>query len=134
MHWKPRGDRLICERHDPDGKAPFERTEVCGACLTDPGPVPVAELEKPPPPPPKGCLSSEQHERGLTDLAKFAEDQARKLCKGKARINYSTAAKLFDVAIKATRAAAEFTSTRERREWIKQMHKAALKLRGKARR
>lgn len=129
MDWKRRGDKLHCKRHD----VTFGQTEVCAKCVDDPGAIPTAELDTALPPPPAGCRSSEDHEKWLTALASFAEKQAKGLCTGKNRINHSTASKLFDVAIKATRAAMEFTTTRERREWVRRMAAEARKLRGAGR-
>lgn len=99
-------------------------------CDGDPGPLVVDEAPEPEAPP-EGCLSANDHERVLTAMGRDAEAFARKLCTGKGRINYATAAKLFEVAIRAYRAAAEYTQTRERRNHVRWLEKRRRAIGGK---
>lgn len=125
MKYERDGEKLRCPKH----KTRFvPGLEQCPGCAADPI-TPQAEDLAPPCPPPDGCRNSDDHERWLTELADDCREQADKLCTGKGRINYATAAKLLECAIKAARAAAEFTRSRERREYVKTLRKEALRLR-----
>lgn len=130
MNWERRGDSQHCKRHS----LTFGLTGVCLLCVNDPGALPTSDIETPLPAPPEGCHTSVEHEQWFTELAKSIASTAQGLAKGRARINYSTAAKLYDVAIKSMRTAVDLTTTRERREWVKHMAREARKLRAGARR
>lgn len=114
-----------CTRHDPEGAKLFGAKGRCVACDADPGPLVVNADDElaAAPAAPEGCLSSTEHERRLTELAKFVEDKARALCKGKGRINYATAFKGFELAIKAYNAASVYTQTRERRVHVAKLER-----------
>lgn len=129
--WTRHGAGLRCDKHDQV----FGRLGQCPQCVGDPVERPGAEGERALPPAPTGCRTSVEHEVWLTAIADFALEQARKLCSGKGRINYSTGAKFLECAIKANRAAAvEFTATRERRAYIKELRAERARLRRGAKR
>jgi hypothetical protein len=130
VSWEPAGlDRIRCTRHDVE----FGKRETCSRCATDPPPPLTIEEPDVLPAAPKDCRSSEQHEQRLTVLAEFVETKARGLCTGKGRINYATAAKLFEVALKAWRAAGEYAMTRERRARVNRLERKMRELaRGRA--
>ena len=134
MSWELVGDRRRCARHD----VTFGALETCQDCKADPGTKPDDAGEPPLPQPPAGCRSGEEHERRLTALAEYAEQLAHETADGtpapnvakakrgraaKAKRaqqpaylvepNPSLATKLLDVAIKAWRAAGEYTRERE---------------------
>lgn len=127
------GDRKRCTVHDPKGEHLFGPRESCADCKTSPALALIDHTDDAPPPaPPEGCLSAEQLEKRLTDMASFIEDKARALCKGgrgKKRIEYSTAFKGFELAIKAYSAAGEYTRTRERRANVRRMERAKRSMR-----
>lgn len=155
--WEPAAnDRIRCTVHD----VVFTKLEECRGCIAEPDTSDLHNADEPVVTP-KGCASLEDHERHFMQLAKFAEDLARKVVKpvpkprkrkeptvfvmrGKklkpqddavepepkyGRINYATACMLLDVAIKATRAAAEHTATRERRAHVKRLERYRIALR-----
>ena len=131
--WQPTpdGKQLICLRH-PD-VAPFGRRYTCSGCDSDPGKSLSEPIEPPAAPPPKGCITAEQREQQLTELADYIVEQGKKLCKGKGSIDYARAAKLFEVAIRAHRAAGEYTQTRTRRAHVRWLQAARAKMHGGAR-
>lgn len=122
----------------------FARLEECLACAAAPDRSELVELAEPIVPP-KGCASSEQHERSFMRVARIAEEMVEKLLppprkrKGKGidrrwgKVNFKAAAALLDVAIKATRAAAEHTATRERREHVRRLERRATALKSRGR-
>src|SRR5262245_12521786 len=118
--WTQADDELYrCLRHPKE--EPFPPWQPCPACTTDPAPEDDGgEVYEPGEPiaPPEGCTTSAQHERWFVELATHADEQARSLCRGKGRINYATAAKLFDVAIRARRAASDLCRWREDNETV----------------
>lgn len=130
--WTRHKGGWLCERHGET----FGRLEQCAACKTDPVAPPETEAKIPIPEAPEGCRTSVQHEVWLTALAEYSLEQAKKLCTGKGRVNYSTAAKLIECAIKSMRAAAiDFALPRERRAYLKELRKDVRELRaGRGRR
>jgi hypothetical protein len=131
-HWEPAdGDRIRCTRHGET----FGPREQCKGCGRDPGPeledVDVQDA------PPDGCRTSNDHERHLTETATLIEERAKKLLAGggKGRINYATAFKGFEIALKYLTAAQSYTQTRERRAYIARLERRqrALHLRRSAR-
>ena len=120
MTWEPAaGDRIRCTRH----RSEFGPRETCAKCITDPGPILTEAPEEPAPAPPEGCLDADQHERRLTEAATLLEERAKTLLTGKGRINYATAAKMYEVALKFYNAAAAYSSARVRREHVKRLER-----------
>jgi hypothetical protein len=118
--WRRDGDKLICEH------GTYELPLSCPICaeLPDDG---DDEPSDPLPPPPDGCFSLEQHELWFGEVADKARDAANELAdedigEDDGR-NYSVMAKLWETAIKARRAAAEFAAIRERRAYVMQREK-----------
>lgn len=127
MNWEPTADGLTrCLRH-PESK-PWGARGHCAACVADPGPE-ITDLEEQLAIAPDGCLSSVAHEQKLTELAQLAEEMSTKLCNGiradgkKGRINYATAFKGLEIALKLYNAASAFTSTRERRDRVNRLER-----------
>jgi len=126
VNWEPLdGDRIRCARHDVIFR---QGREICAKCKTDPGPELELELDVPDAPP-EGCLSSTELERRLTADAKDIETWARALVvledggKRKGRINYATAFKGYEVALKFYNAAQALNATRERRAYIARLER-----------
>jgi hypothetical protein len=114
--WRREGDKLICQH------GTYELPLTCPTCTQDPGELPD-EVDEPLPSPPDGCLDTVAHERKLVALADYLEEKGKELCVDKGRINYATAARLFEVAIKARREASQQASVRERRAYVKAREK-----------
>ncbi len=121
--WRRDGDALICEH----GR--YELPLTCPICAQAPGELPE-EQDEPQAAAPQGCRSTSDHERRLVELGDYLEARAKELCVDKGRINYATAARLFEVAIKAWREANQQAFVRERRAYVKQREK---RLRDRAR-
>lgn len=124
MYWEPVGaDQVRCRYH----KVTFEKgVEQCEKCLVDPPPeLAQDDSVAQPEPPPSGCMTSHGQEKWLTDNALEIEKSAKKLLKGKGRINYATAFKGFEVALKFLSKAQELTHTRERRVYVARLERAA---------
>lgn len=107
--WVSEGDNLRCTLH---GEI-FSKLRSCGGCSAGPAPSYEGDASEDAPEavPPSGCETTAAHERKFTRIAKAAEREAKKLAR--AGVNPSTVAKLFDVAIKARRNAADFARERE---------------------
>lgn len=133
MTWIDAGNgKQKCTRHDPKGAQLFGPKQRCLACDADPGPIVVGGDDlAAPPAAPAGCLTAVEHERKLTELAEFIEDKSRKLCTGKGRINYATAFKGFELAIKAYNAASLYTQTRERRAHVAKLERRRREMHGR---
>lgn len=112
--WRREGEKLICEH------GTFELPVSCPLCAQDPSDDPLEEADEPLPPPPEGCFSLEQHESWFGELADRVRDTANLVAESDAdnEANYSVVAKLWETAIKARRAAAEFAAVRERRAYV----------------
>jgi hypothetical protein len=88
-------------------------------------------VDEPLPPPPDGCFSLEQHELWFGKVADEARDAANAIAgqdfgdedDERGLKDYSVMAKLWETAIKARRAAAEFAALRERRAYVLQREK-----------
>lgn len=91
-----------CPRHGQR----FDATGSCSECDKDPGAFdPGNEVDEPLPEPPEGCWSSLDYERGLLVEAEKIRARANDMAESKvrSRICASTAAKLWDTYLKATR-------------------------------
>jgi hypothetical protein len=124
VYWEPVGDDQIrCRYH----KVTFEKgIESCPKCFVDPPPeLDHADSVARPEPAPDGCFTSHEHEKRLTETALLIEQQSKKLMRGKGRINYATAFKGFEVALKYLNAAQAYTQTRERRTYVGRLERAA---------
>lgn len=125
------GDRKRCTEHDPKGEHLFGPRGSCAQCGTSPAFAIVdnSAAEDEPKPAPEGCLSGEDHERKLVELAKFLEDSSKALLvdengkRKKGRINYSTAFKGLELAIKAYSAAGEYTRRREQKQNVRRLER-----------
>jgi hypothetical protein len=106
--WVIEGDRKRCERH----KTTFSKLDVCPACTADPGPeIDFAEPEVADP----VAVADETWCRDKRDeLLAFAQRMTTSVSEreSKARIEYSTIAKIYDTALKYHRAAVEAAQTR----------------------
>lgn len=112
--WRRDGEKLICEH------GTFELPVSCPVCAAEQPEADDDEVDEPLPPPPDGCFSLEQHESWFGALADKARDTANNLAdQDELDIkDQSVIAKLWDTAIKARRAAAEFSAIRERRAYV----------------
>lgn len=112
-----KGNRLQCEDHGTT----FGALEHCPQCprgfevLTDAGRL--ASLETPP----TGCKNGAEHEKWFTEISEYSEEQAKKFSESTCRLEVGAAAKMIEVAIKARKAAALFTYTRERRAHVERL-------------
>lgn len=90
-----------------------------------------ALTDEPPEPTPLDCLAAVEHERRLTSIAIYANELARELS-GQDNDDRSIpeAAKMFDVAIKAHRAAGDYTISRERKNYVARLERTVARLRG----
>ena len=79
---------------------------------------------------PDGCLSAVERERSLTQIAIYTEEIARSLSEPGADRDIPSAVRMFDVAIKAHRAAGEYTVVRERRNYVARLERTVARLRG----
>jgi hypothetical protein len=127
--WRRDGDKLICEH------GTFELPISCPVCAQqqpedDNDDVP----DDPLPAPPDGCFSLEQHETWFGEVADRARDAANSIAEQdfgdeddeRGLKDYAVMAKLWETAIKARRAAAEFAAIRERRAYVMQREKRIL--------
>lgn len=141
VSWVDVGDRKRCTIHDETGSRLFGRLEQCAECMRSPIPVQSREMEldEQPAIAPDGCLTAVLRERTLTGIALFAEEVGRELAAPETdankshRRNIPAAAKMLDLAIKAHRAAGEYSQTRERRDYVRRLERQVRKLRGGAR-
>jgi hypothetical protein len=122
--WVKEGDSLRCPRH---GELFDPSVATCAGCEASPGPDLHDEIDDPLPSPPDGCVTTEEIERALVaaawDLRKVANDLTRK-SKGKNKIQaLSVAAKYWDTALKALRAAADLALRREDEALVKAREK-----------
>ncbi len=129
MAWVTVGNRKQCTIHDELGARLFSSTEQCPDCVRTPTKRREALLDEPPEPTPADCLAAVEHERRLTAIAILATDTAKDLCTGEDR-NIPEAAKMFDVAIKAHRAAGDYTISRERKNYVARLERTVQRLRG----
>jgi hypothetical protein len=129
--WRRDGEKLICEH------GTFELPISCPICAQQPDDDDDDVADEPLPPAPEGCFSLEQHEAWFGALADKARDTANEIADSdppaadgedgnSVRWNYSLMAKLWETAIKARRAAAEFAAVRERRAFVMQREKRIL--------
>jgi len=101
--WTLKDDQLHCARHDQT----FDKGKVCSGCIDDPGPEP--DDEEPVALDPE-AIRDEQWCRDRRDaMIAIAEGMTMSASdrKSKARIEYSTVAKIYDTALKYHRAACE---------------------------
>ena len=124
--WRRDGDKLICEH------GTYELPISCPICAQQSDGDTDDEPNEPLPPPPDGCFSLEQHEAWFGDVADKARDAANFIAENDVNSDdnderglkdYSVMAKLWETAIKARRAAAEFAAIRERRAYVTQREK-----------
>lgn len=109
------GEQLRCRKHG----VLFAVTESCTACDADPGAFdPGADVDEPLPDAPEGCWSSLDYERDLLVEAQAIKVRANEMAqmKVRSRIAASTAAKLWDTYIKATRLLIHLAHDREHEE------------------
>jgi hypothetical protein len=128
--WLPEGDGLRCDVHDQK----FGRMGRCAACLSKPvvaqeGGVALDEL---PAPAPAGCLTVVERERVLTAIAERAERVGWALADtdDDDLRNVPAGAKMLTIAITAHRAAGEYATTRERKDYVARLERQVRKLRG----
>lgn len=128
MTWVPiPGDRILCDIHNHA----FGRLEQCPDCLRIRlRPQVIDATEEKPAEPPEGCISAEVRERTLTAMAMYAEEIGRKLSADGPDRHIPHAAKMFEVAIKAHRAAGEYGRTRDRKGYVVRLEKLVKQLRG----
>ena len=123
--WRREGDKLICEH------GTYELPLSCPICALEPVSSDEDMVDEPLPPPPDGCFSLEQHELWFGKVADEARDAANAIAgqdfgdedDERGLKDYSVMAKLWETAIKARRAAAEFAALRERRAYVLQREK-----------
>lgn len=126
--WRRDGDKLICEH------GTFELPLSCPVCAQSSAGDTDDEPDEPLPTPPDGCFSLEQHETWFGKVADEARDAANAIAgqdfgdddDERGLKDYSVMAKLWETAIKARRAAAEFAAIRERRAYVMQREKRIL--------
>jgi hypothetical protein len=103
VDWIIEGDHKRCTRHGTT----FGKVDVCPACIGDPGPALEPDQARAADP------AALEDERWLRDRRDELLEVARKMTtsatarKSKARVEYSTVAKVYDTALKYHRAAAE---------------------------
>lgn len=121
--WEPDPERpggLRCKPH----KQRFVPPHACPGCDTDPGNPLDGEVDAPLAEPPRGCATTEQHERDLTAIAKFAEKASRDLKKtGRSSKTQNAAVKWMEIAVKARRIAYEQAARREDEEIVRRREK-----------
>lgn len=101
-----------CHKH----QAEFPTIKTCTSCDGDPITPPAEDgLKVDPPKTPNGCMSSEQIERKLVTIGKFAEQAARSIFDGTSEDwhAYNAGVKLLDSSVKAFSRAAELAQARE---------------------
>lgn len=129
MAWVPDAsdsNKQRCTVHDHA----FGRLDQCVECLRAPRRRAEHETDEPPEPTPADCLAAIEHEKRLTAIAAYADGVARELCGPGDDRNIPAAAKMFDVAIKAHRAAGEYTISRERKNYVARLERTVARLRG----
>lgn len=102
LYQRDRDGNYRCPRHG----VTFEATGSCAGCDENPADFdPGNEVDEPLPDPPEGCWSSLDYERDLLAEAQTIKAKANFMSemKVRSRICASTAAKLWDTYIKATR-------------------------------
>ena len=112
--WVRDGEGYRCTKHE----ASFKPPHACPKCVDDRGEQLDVEVDAPLPAAPKACNTSEEHERELTAIAKFADAQARKVAKAK-KGSQSVAVKWLELAVKARRAASNAATRREDEEIVR---------------
>ena len=123
--WRRDGDKLICEH------GTYELPLSCPVCAQQPSGDTDDEPDEPLPLPPSECFSLEQHEAWFGSVAEAARTAANAIAEQdfgdeddeRGLKDYSVMAKLWETAIKARRAAAEFAAIRERRAYVTQREK-----------
>jgi hypothetical protein len=133
--WRRDGDKLICEH------GTYELPISCPICAQQPADDSDDAPDEPLPAPPDGCFSLEQHEAWFGALADKARDAANSIADQdfggeddeRGLKDYSVMAKLWETAIKARRAAADFAAIRQRRAYVMQREKRIME-RDRARR
>jgi hypothetical protein len=116
--WTREGDKVRCHHgtlFDPS-------MEQCDKCVAEPA-VDQDDIDEPLPVPPPGCMNSNEVEAWFIAIARAARRSARSVAGKGVRSNEGEIAKHRDTAIKAMRAASEFTLRRENEHLVRAREK-----------
>jgi hypothetical protein len=96
--------------------------EQCDKCVAEPA-VDQDDIVEPLPTPPPGCKTSDDHERGFTELADALETRGLEMLESDGRIDVATAKELCIASIRARHEAAQFTLRRENEHLVRAREK-----------